>query len=127
MLAVAVDREVGIDVERVEGAAAAGPLPEWAFSADEAAALRTLPAREQAEAFARGWTRKEAYAKARGDGLALPGPDAAPADRWSFCDLAAPPGYVASLVVEGAAFSVRTCRLRENSEGRDAGRAPPAD
>lgn len=104
MVAVAVDREVGIDVERID--AVAGPVAELAFSPDEVAALRTLPAEEQAEAFARGWTRKEAYAKARGDGLALPGPDSGSADGWSFFDVAAPPGYVASLAVEGQGCAV---------------------
>jgi 4'-phosphopantetheinyl transferase len=106
MLAVAVDREVGIDVERIDRAAAAGPVVEWAFSSDEVAALRRLPVQEQAEAFARGWTRKEAYAKARGDGLELPGPDTGAADGWSFFDVAAPPGYVASLAVEGQGCAV---------------------
>src|SRR5438874_2067680 len=82
---------------------------------DEVTALRALapPARERA--FFAVWTRKEAYAKARGLGLALPFEEftvstdpAAPtllaaADddpaRWTLRDLDAGPGYAAALAI----------------------------
>src|SRR5919198_2942147 len=43
LLAVAVGREVGVDVERIERDAAIGPIVERAFGADDGAALRALP------------------------------------------------------------------------------------
>jgi len=105
LLAVSVGREVGIDVERIDHAAAIGPLAERAFGADDLAAVRALPDEQQAEAFYRAWTRKEAYAKGRGHGLSSGGNGEA--GRWWFCDLTVPAGYVASLAVEGSGCIVR--------------------
>jgi 4'-phosphopantetheinyl transferase len=84
------------------------------------AALRTLPAPMRQEAFFVCWTRKEAYLKARGEGLMLgldqfdvslvPGEpatllgtkgDAQEAWRWSLQELFPGCGYVAALAVEG--------------------------
>jgi 4'-phosphopantetheinyl transferase len=81
MVAVSVAREVGIDAERID---------------------------RRDEAFHRDWTRKEALAKAKGDGLVLGGTGPGEADGWWLCDLPAPPGYVASLAVEGRGCRVST-------------------
>jgi 4'-phosphopantetheinyl transferase len=69
--AVAIGREVGIDVEHV-GRRVLHDVPERFFSAREVADLRSLPDDEQAMVFFDYWTLKEAYIKARGLGLALP-------------------------------------------------------
>ena len=72
------------------------------------------------DAFFNGWTRKEAYLKARGDGLSLPldqfevslAPDEtarllnvrgdrSESSRWSLQELSLGPGYAAALAVEG--------------------------
>ena len=59
---------IGIDVERVERD---GDIPWRVLHADEAAALRELRSGVVRDcAFARIWTVKEAYLKARGTGLA---------------------------------------------------------
>ncbi len=119
LYAVAVDRELGVDIERIEPRLEHG-IAERFFSPGEVATLRALPRHVQREAFFTCWTRKEAYVKARGKGLTLrldqfdvslsPGEPAAllrtagdpdEALRWSLRELAPGPGYSAALVAEG--------------------------
>ena len=116
MLAVSIGQEVGIDVERIDHDTAIRPIVERAFGTSDAAALRALPEAEQSEAFYRGWTRKEAYGKARGYGFALPPDELAEAERWWFRDLPAPSGYVAALAVEGRDCAVLTDTWRTAAE-----------
>ena len=71
MLAVSAEQEVGIDIERIDPSFVQEQIPERFFSPREVAQLRSLPPSEQTGAFFRCWTRKEAYIKARGLGLAL--------------------------------------------------------
>src|SRR2546422_5347503 len=71
LYAITRGREVGVDLEQIQPAIAQERIPEHFFSAREVATLRALPADEQVEAFFACWTRKEAYVKARGEGLAL--------------------------------------------------------
>ncbi|WP_295978264.1 4'-phosphopantetheinyl transferase superfamily protein [uncultured Variovorax sp.] len=75
--AVAVEREVGVDVEHT---ARNAPLEiaEHFFSGKEARALQQLPAGSQPARFWDLWTLKESYIKARGMGLSIP------LDRFSF-------------------------------------------
>jgi 4'-phosphopantetheinyl transferase len=70
--AVAVDVDVGIDVERIVPARADRRFADELFSPLERAALDALPPREQPARFFAYWTLKEAYLKARGVGLAAP-------------------------------------------------------
>ncbi|HEV7217131.1 MAG TPA: 4'-phosphopantetheinyl transferase superfamily protein, partial [Chloroflexota bacterium] len=120
LLAVTRERELGIDVERVRKGIAREGIAERFFTTTEVADLRALPADSQDDAFFACWTRKEAYVKARGEGLSipldqfavslLPGEPAAllhvaldpdEVKRWSLHDLDAGPGYRAALLVEG--------------------------
>jgi 4'-phosphopantetheinyl transferase len=71
LYAVCADVEVGIDVELYDPAFAGERIPEHFFSADEVRALRAIPEGLQARGFLELWTRKEAFIKARGDGLSL--------------------------------------------------------
>lgn len=121
LLAVARGRELGIDLEKVRNLRTAERLAERFFAPSEAAALRALPAGARERAFFRCWTRKEAYVKALGEGLACHldrfevslDPEASAelvrvagdldrASSWFLRDLRPAPGFVGALAVEGA-------------------------
>ena len=116
LLAIGVALRVGIDLERIDPTRVDAGLFELVCSPSELDAARGLPDREQVTFFYRCWTRKEAYLKARGDGLILPmssisvldgngQPLAAPGasdtpdlpGAWSLADLSSWPGFAASL------------------------------
>ncbi|MGE7386845.1 4'-phosphopantetheinyl transferase family protein [Streptomyces sp. NPDC004126] len=98
---------LGVDVERVpEPAAAAETAP--ALHPRERTELAALDAALRPAAFARAWTRKEAYLKGIGTGLGRSasldyvgtGPAPAPGpDGWRLSDVAAPSGYAAAVAV----------------------------
>jgi len=69
---VALDREVGVDVEDMERPGETVEIADRFFSPAEVAALRALPIEAQRDRFFAYWTLKEAYIKARGMGLSLP-------------------------------------------------------
>jgi 4'-phosphopantetheinyl transferase len=69
--AIAPAAVVGIDVERVRVKDNALELATRFFAPDEVEALRRVPAGEIDHAFFRCWTAKEAYIKARGQGISL--------------------------------------------------------
>ena len=89
------------------------------FSAAERESLRGVAPDRKAEAFFAGWTRKEAYIKARGEGIGLlaavevalaPGDpprlisvagQPAEPDRWSIEAFAPLPGLAAAVCIEG--------------------------
>jgi 4'-phosphopantetheinyl transferase len=138
MFAIAPGFEVGIDVEVVASSLADEAVAEQFFTRREVADLRAVPDEARAWAFLTCWTRKEAYIKARGEGLSLPLHDFAvtlrPTDeprlRWTAWSKAEPKawrlidvseerlGYVAAVAARapepadmpGAACDV--CRLR---------------
>ncbi len=63
--------EIGVDIELERADFSRERIAERFFSPAEVAVLRALPVDEQPRAFLRCWTRKEAFVKARGDGLSL--------------------------------------------------------
>ena len=113
--------EIGIDVERINPDVAQETVAERFFSPREISALRALPAQLQAEAFFNCWTRKEAYVKARGDGLRIPldsfdvsltpGAPAAfergTGPEWSLRALVPASDYVAAIAAEGHGWGLR--------------------
>jgi hypothetical protein len=108
LVAVARGRRVGADVEQVRRrtdvlAIARGSLSERERHAIES--LGTDAARR--EEFFRCWTRKEAYLKGRGVGLAG-GIDADPEEDsgWRIRSLDAPAGYAAAVAADGQ-FALR--------------------
>ncbi len=126
LYALACKREIGIDLERMRDGLAHEKIAESFFSDREVAVLRALPTDLQQEAFYTCWTRKEAYVKARGQGLTLPlnkfdvsltpGEPAAllsingnsqEAFRWSLQEINPGPGYTATLAVEGHGWQLK--------------------
>ncbi len=72
LLAVALRREVGVDVEYIRQELVEPAVIRRYFAPAEVAALAALPAGVEVGAFFNIWTRKEAFIKARGMGLSLP-------------------------------------------------------
>lgn len=70
LVGVAIDGQLGVDVERIRPMNDAEGLVRRYFAPGEQAAWQTLPFEERLPGFFRCWTRKEAYLKARGVGLA---------------------------------------------------------
>ncbi len=120
VLALALGREVGVDIE-AERPIDAVSVAERFFSPAERAALLDIAPDDRIAAFYRGWTRKESFIKATGDGLAYPldafdvsldrsGPQLLLAcranpgnvERWRVVTLAGEMGYACALTVEGS-------------------------
>jgi 4'-phosphopantetheinyl transferase len=72
LFAFSSSAEVGVDVELADRGRASERVAERFFAPGEVRSLFALPAAMQPRAFLRCWTRKEAFIKARGDGLSLP-------------------------------------------------------
>jgi 4'-phosphopantetheinyl transferase len=120
LYAVAYQRAVGIDLERIRTNVDYEQIAQRFFSPQEYAILRTLPVNEQCRAFFACWTRKEAYIKAQGDGLwqsldafsvtlaphepaklVHTADNPQQAERWSLHNLLPGPDYAAALAAEG--------------------------
>lgn len=71
LIAVAEERDVGVDVERIRPAMDVWALAERFFAPEEVDVLRELPEPERRRAFFHGWTRKEAFLKATGQGITV--------------------------------------------------------
>ena len=69
LYAFMLGRRVGIDVERIRVDASDIQIAERFFSKKEAVSLAALQGEERSRTFFRYWTAKEAYIKARGEGL----------------------------------------------------------
>lgn len=69
LYAIALNRRVGIDLEHLRPMPSAPQLAQRFFTDREYAQLLAQPPEQQELAFFRGWTRKEAYLKATGEGL----------------------------------------------------------
>jgi 4'-phosphopantetheinyl transferase len=120
LYALAIGREIGVDLEFTEPDFATMGLARTLFAPEEVAALSILSNEDFVAGFYRCWTRKEAYVKAKGLGLSLPlnsfvvsvaPPNETPllvADRneigeqtrWMLVDVIVGEGFAASLAVE---------------------------
>ena len=128
LIAITRGREIGVDVELVRADVPCLEIADLSFSSTESATLHTLPESLRVAGFYNCWTRKEAFAKARGEGLYFPlqqfdvsltpgeparlldiRDDLDRVDRWTLHEIPVDAGYVAALVVEGSNLNV-TCR-----------------
>jgi 4'-phosphopantetheinyl transferase len=72
LIGISREREIGIDLERMRPEFAGEEIAKRYFSVKEIAELSRLPEELRTEGFFLCWTRKEAYIKAKGDGLHIP-------------------------------------------------------
>jgi 4'-phosphopantetheinyl transferase len=131
LIALTQSREVGVDVEQRRHLPDAGELAKNYFSDCEIAEWNSLPEAARGEGFFNGWTRKEAYVKAIGLGLAYPlnqfsvslspgqpavlravANDSTALERWSLLDLTVAAGYSAALVLENRPAAVNYLQWR---------------
>jgi 4'-phosphopantetheinyl transferase len=120
LLGLVRGRPLGVDVEYRKEMSDLEQIASRFFSASENADLARVPTAGKKEAFFNCWTRKEAYLKAVGVGLAapldsfvvtlVPGEeprmlslegDRERAARWFYHHLEPAPGYVGALAIEG--------------------------
>ncbi len=113
LVAVASDREVGVDLEREEDITDVERLTREYLSPLEAAAVgATEPARRHAAFFA-AWTRHEARRKLHGIALE-DAPPILPPDRLVVVRaVAVKAGYAAAIAAEGSAWTVRPREVTE--------------
>ena len=72
VIAVALEREVGVDVEAIRPMPDLEDIAKFFFASGERDDLLSLPPDERIPAFFHCWTRKEAFVKAVGSGLLHP-------------------------------------------------------
>jgi 4'-phosphopantetheinyl transferase len=124
LIAVAIDREVGIDIEFVDSAVAYAEVAKRFFSANEVAMLDALPQSSRLAGFFKCWARKEAYIKGRGMGLSMPldsfdvssipgritppteAANSSDLSNWKIRDLDIDPRYAAALAAPGHDWNV---------------------
>jgi len=127
LLAFAKGHDVGVDVEFLRPERSTDDLAERFFSPQEVAVLRALPEEFRVLGFFSCWTRKEAFIKAKGEGLSIPlssfvvtvDPreparlletqlDPAAASRWHIENLNVGSDYRGALAIEHISTIVRT-------------------
>lgn len=129
LLAVALGRQVGADIEFMRPMADLHSIAAAYFSPREIEDLQSLPPRLQVQGFFNCWTRKEAYLKGIGKGFAQAlnafdvtlKPDEAAAliamredpdekDRWRLRDVPIGPEYAAAVIAEGQDWDLQGWR-----------------
>lgn len=134
LIAVAADAAIGIDLEFIPTQGAYAEIARAFFSPAEVDELNAQPSHLYARAFLSCWTKKEAYVKACGGGLAIPltsfsipvttdpahppldfqdaSDDSGPGRRWSLHTLQPAPRYIGALAIEGTGWRVRQSHWR---------------
>lgn len=113
-------KALGVDIEHIRADIDVLKLAAHTFSPREVEVLASVPAQQRTNAFFRCWTRKEAYVKARGEGLSIPldsfsvsflenevpglvdhQGDPSETERWTIRDVSQSPETIAAVVAEG--------------------------
>jgi 4'-phosphopantetheinyl transferase len=125
LLACSLDRALGIDIEYMRALDDIDLIASHFFAPRERLVLSQMASGQKLQAFYACWTRKEAYIKAIGLGLAMPlesfavslasGEDARllwvagqprQLEQWQIATLAPIPTYAAALVVAGSGWNL---------------------
>jgi len=129
LIAIACASSVGVDLEYIRMQSDHAEIARRFFSAAEVDSLSGLQSHAYTAAFFSCWTKKEAYVKARGEGLTIPlndfsvplttdpahgredfcvaSRDGVSAARWSLYTLRPAPGYAGALAIEGTGWRLR--------------------
>lgn len=138
LYAFAREGALGVDLERQRAEVLGERLADRFFSPEEAHELAALEPSQQLRGFFDCWTRKEAYIKARGDGLSRSlssfavslRPDEPPSLRWCHDDpeasrrwriwpIRVPLEFVACVVAPSTATRLREFEFREGSQSSE--------
>jgi len=125
LVAITRGRSVGVDVEHIRPDFAEERIARRFFSPQEVESLLSFPIEKRIDAFFACWTRKEAYIKAKGEGLSMPldqfdvslipgekeiklstRPDPAQGLHWKIYELSPGPGFVGALAVNGLEVAI---------------------
>jgi 4'-phosphopantetheinyl transferase len=131
LYAFALERDVGIDVERVRVLQDFESIAVQVFACAERELIACTPRDDRVATFFRLWSRKEAYVKAVGHGLSIPlnevsvvtswidTPDGEGSmhehPRWYVQDLHCAPSYAAALATQGQPSHITCWRWIEPS------------
>lgn len=132
VIAISKGHANGVDVEFVPENTDGKELAEISLSPEEMALLEEIPHPGRIETLYRWWTRKEALAKAQGEGLNRSFPrcqvvppflaeadsDRGNAPPWGVWDISPSPGYVATLVADGPPHSVSLMMYVHDEDSR---------
>jgi len=133
LIAVTRRAALGVDIECVRIVPEADQIAAKFFSPHETAVLNAIPAEQKMEAFFHCWTRKEAYLKATGEGIAdalprievslTPGQSARllkingetiAESLWTLNALAPAPGFVGALAIKADSVRLACWRWSRN-------------
>jgi len=130
LFAFTIGRDLGIDIEQIRPDRSTRDIAERFFAPREVDALFALPDEQHTDAFFRCWTRKEAYIKAKGAGMAIPldsfavslDPEApaellwvkdnpAESARWNLTTLSPDPTFAACVATEGQPEEIQFAKV----------------
>jgi len=130
-------RRIGVDLEEIRPRVASEDVAAQFFAPAEVCELRALPLLHRVEGFFNCWTRKEAYVKARGEGLSTPldafevslAPgeparliktvsDDTTARGWGLQALKPYPGFVAAIAAEKPQWTTKLIQWSEPAGSR---------